>query len=78
MTIIIWIVIGAVAGWLAEQLTGSSHGLLLNIVLGIAGSVVGGFVAGALGITFAGILGSIVIATAGAVGLIFLFRALKK
>ena len=34
--------IGAIAGWIAEKLTKSSHGLLTNIVIGIAGAFVGG------------------------------------
>ena len=41
---IIWIIVGAIAGWLAGIVMKSSHGLVTNIILGIVGSFVGGFV----------------------------------
>ena len=45
MGIIAWIVLGAVAGLIAENLTGKKTGLLLATVIGIAGALVGGFLA---------------------------------
>ncbi|WP_175866716.1 GlsB/YeaQ/YmgE family stress response membrane protein [Burkholderia contaminans] len=66
--LIIWLVIGAIAGWLAGVLVkGGGFGLLVDIVVGILGAVIGGWLAGLLGIGFSGILGSIVIALIGAV-----------
>ncbi|MEM7728014.1 MAG: GlsB/YeaQ/YmgE family stress response membrane protein [Pseudomonadota bacterium] len=77
--ILIWIVIGAVAGWLASVvMKGGSFGLLGNIVLGIIGAFVGGWLLGLLGVAFGGILGSIVTAFIGAVVLIFLARLIKR
>lgn len=77
--IIGWIVIGGIAGWIAEQVTGSNHGLLTNILVGIAGGVVGGFLANMLQLQFAGgLLSSLVVATVGAVGVLFAYRAIKK
>lgn len=77
--IIGWIVIGGIAGWIAEKVTGSNHGLLTNILVGIAGGLVGGFLANALQLQFAGgLISSLVIATMGAVGLLFVYRAIKK
>ncbi len=48
MGIIAWIVVGAIAGWLATMITGAREGLLMTIILGIVGAVVGGYLAGAL------------------------------
>lgn len=47
MSIITWIIFGAVVGWLASLLTGTDerYGCLANIILGVVGSLVGGFVA---------------------------------
>lgn len=79
MDIIIFLVIGAVAGWLAGTLMkGGGFGLLGNIIVGIIGSVVGGFVFGLLGISAGGLIGSIITATAGAALLLFILRIIKK
>lgn len=72
-SLIIFLVIGAVAGWLAGLLLkGRGFGVLGNIVVGIIGAVLGGFLFGALGIAAGGLIGSISTATAGAVVLLFL------
>jgi uncharacterized membrane protein YeaQ/YmgE (transglycosylase-associated protein family) len=42
--------IGAIAGWIAEKLTGSDHGILTNIVIGIIGAFIGGWLANAIGL----------------------------
>lgn len=78
--ILIWIVIGAVAGWLAGLVMKSAgpYGLIGDIVLGILGAVVGGWLLGMLGVAFGGILGSIVTAFIGACVLIFLARLIKR
>jgi uncharacterized membrane protein YeaQ/YmgE (transglycosylase-associated protein family) len=74
LSIIAWLVVGLIAGWLAEKITGRDHGLFTNLVVGIIGALIGGFL-------FSSILGfqyhpgfnlaSVVVATAGAV--LFLF-----
>jgi uncharacterized membrane protein YeaQ/YmgE (transglycosylase-associated protein family) len=77
--LIIFLAIGAVAGWLAGNLMrGGGFGLIGNIVVGIIGAVVGGSVFGVLGITAGGIFGSIITATAGAALLIFVVGLIKK
>jgi uncharacterized membrane protein YeaQ/YmgE (transglycosylase-associated protein family) len=77
--LIIFLAIGAVAGWLAGKLMkGGGFGLPGNIVVGIVGAVIGGFVFGLLGITTTGLIGSIVTATAGAVLLLFVVDVIKK
>ncbi|MBW2683054.1 MAG: GlsB/YeaQ/YmgE family stress response membrane protein [Deltaproteobacteria bacterium] len=78
MSILLFLLIGACAGWLAGNLMkGGGFGLLGNIVVGIIGSVVGGFLFGLLGISAGGMIGSIVTATAGAALLLFVVGLFK-
>ena len=66
--IIAWILVGLVAGWLASKIMGSRRGLIGNLFLGLIGAFVGGIVFSLLGLGGASnILGSIVIATVGAI-----------
>ena len=77
--LVIFLAIGAVAGWLAGTLMkGGGFGLLGNIVVGIIGAIVGGFVFGLLGISAGGLIGSIITATAGAALLLFVVRLMKQ
>ena len=74
------IFIGGLAGFIAEKLTKSTHGLLTNIFLGIAGAVFMKFALGLVGVRlmFAGwFIGNLLVATAGAVALIVIWRAIK-
>ncbi len=81
MGIIAWIAVGAVAGFIASKLMGSNEGLLMMIGLGIVGGLIGGFVATSLlkiGAVDSFDLESIVIATVGAIVVIFVARALNR
>jgi uncharacterized membrane protein YeaQ/YmgE (transglycosylase-associated protein family) len=60
------LVIGILAGWIAEKITSSDHGLLTNLLVGIAGSFVGGTLASLLNIEFYGWLGNLLVASIGA------------
>jgi len=75
MGFIAWIVVGAIAGFLANKITGSDRGLLMMVVLGIVGGVAGGFVATNV-LHIGSVNGinveSIVIATLGAVAIVYL------
>lgn len=77
MGYVAWIVVGAIAGFLANQVMGSREGLLMTIVLGIVGGLVGGYLAATvfkMG-TVDGInIESIFIATLGAILVIFVVR----
>jgi uncharacterized membrane protein YeaQ/YmgE (transglycosylase-associated protein family) len=74
-----WIVVGLIAGFLAGKvMKGSGFGVLMDIVVGIAGGILGGFVFGLLGIYTGSLIGSIVVAFVGAVLLIWIVRQLKK
>ncbi len=67
------LVIGFLAGWVAERTMNRDHGVLTNILVGIAGSFVGGTLAGLIGIRFYGFLGSLIVAIAGAILILWLF-----
>jgi uncharacterized membrane protein YeaQ/YmgE (transglycosylase-associated protein family) len=78
--IIAWLIIGAIAGWLAGKLVkGGGYGLIGDIVVGIIGAFVGGWLAGTLGISVGGgLIASIITATVGAVILIVILRMIKR
>lgn len=72
------IVIGGVAGWIAEKIMKAEHGLLINIVLGIVGAVVGNFILMLIfGATMGGIIGQLLVAVIGASLLIWLYRLIR-
>lgn len=82
MSILAWIVIGGVAGWLASLLmnTDGSQGILLNIVIGIVGAFLGGFLfslVGAAPVTGFNIY-SLLVSTLGAVALIWLYKMVAR
>lgn len=80
MGIIVWIIIGLVAGWLAGQIMkGSGYGLIGDLVLGLVGAVVGGWLVGLVAPAAepTGFLGSIIVATIGAIVLILIARAIR-
>lgn len=74
------ILVGLIAGWAAGKIMkGSSYGVLMDILLGIAGGFVGTFVMRLLGFySTGGLISSIVVAILGAVLLVALARKLKK
>jgi uncharacterized membrane protein YeaQ/YmgE (transglycosylase-associated protein family) len=76
MELIWFVVIGAVAGWLAGQfLKGHGFGLLGDIVVGVIGAFVGGYLFRAVGANLGGgMIGSVIVAFIGAVVLLFVLR----
>jgi len=78
--ILIWILVGAVAGWLAGMVVrGGGFGLAGDIVIGIIGAFIGGWLLPRLGVSLgAGILGAIVSATIGAVILLLILRLVRR
>jgi len=78
--IIAWLIIGAIAGWLAGVLVkGGGFGLFVDIIVGIVGAFIGGWLAGVLGIHIGGgIISSIITAIVGAVILLFIIRLVKR
>jgi uncharacterized membrane protein YeaQ/YmgE (transglycosylase-associated protein family) len=69
--------IGFLAGWIAERAMNRNHGLLTNILVGIAGSFVGGTLAGILNIQYFGFLSNLLVAVVGAVVILWFFGSRK-
>ena len=78
MGVIGWIIIGILAGWIAEKVMKRNHGLLTNLLVGVAGALLGGFLAGLLGLGANGLVMSLIIATLGAILLLFLLDVIKR
>jgi uncharacterized membrane protein YeaQ/YmgE (transglycosylase-associated protein family) len=73
------IIVGGIAGWLAEQFMKSNMGLLMNIVLGIVGAVVASWLFGLIGISFGpGWVSYLIAGFIGAVILIFAVRMVRQ
>lgn len=79
MTILAWVVVGAIAGFIASLISGSREGLVMMVVLGIVGAVVGGWIAGDV-LKVANVTGinltSVVVAVIGALIVIFVVGSL--
>ena len=79
MGIILWIVFGAIVGWVASMVMGTNEGLVLDIVLGIVGAVLGGWLMSFFGQS--GVTGfnlySMLVALLGAVVLIAIVKAIR-
>jgi len=81
MSVLAWIILGLIAGFIASKIVNSSgQGLLIDIVLGVVGAVVGGYLFTAIGAT--GITGfnlySIFVAIVGACVVLWLYHALSR
>ncbi|WP_342379055.1 GlsB/YeaQ/YmgE family stress response membrane protein [Myxococcus stipitatus] len=78
-TILVWAVIGLIAGWLASAVVGGGYGLVGDIVVGVVGAFLGGFIFRALGAgqPFGGMVGTIFVAFIGAVVLLLVLRAIR-
>ena len=79
-SVLVWIIVGAIGGLLADAVVkGIGVGLLGAILIGIVGAFIGGWLFSALGIGLGGgILGSIVVAFIGAVILLLIVRAVRR
>jgi uncharacterized membrane protein YeaQ/YmgE (transglycosylase-associated protein family) len=73
------IIVGGIAGWLAEQFMKSDMGLLMNIVLGIVGAAVASWLFSLMGFSFGpGWVGYLIAGFIGAVILIFVVRIVRQ
>ena len=79
MDLLWFLIIGAVAGWLAGKLMkGQGFGVVVNIILGCIGAVVGGYVFGLFGISSDSLIGSLITALVGAVIILLIVGLIKK
>jgi uncharacterized membrane protein YeaQ/YmgE (transglycosylase-associated protein family) len=76
---LITIIVGILAGFLAGKvMNGSGYGLFADLLLGLGGGLVGSLVLGMVGIGSRGLIGSVLIATVGAMMLIWVVRAMRS
>lgn len=73
-----FLVIGFLAGWIAERSMNRDHGFLTNIFVGVIGSFLGGFLASLLNVSYAGFWGNLVVAAIGAIILLWIFGRTKQ
>jgi uncharacterized membrane protein YeaQ/YmgE (transglycosylase-associated protein family) len=66
------LVIGILAGWIAERVMARNHGLITNLIVGVVGSFIGAFLAHAFDITYQGFWASLVVSALGAIVLLFI------
>ncbi|MBA3326515.1 MAG: GlsB/YeaQ/YmgE family stress response membrane protein [Rhodobacteraceae bacterium] len=79
VTLIIWIIVGGLAGWLASNIVkGGGMGLVGNIVLGIVGAVVAGWLLPVIGLNLGGIIGAIISAMIGAILVLLVISLIKR
>ena len=78
-SILVWIVVGLIAGWLASAVLRGGYGVVGDIVIGVVGSFIGGYIFRALGwrAPVAGLAGVIFVAFIGALALLLLLRAIR-
>lgn len=78
-SLIVWILIGLIAGWLAGEVTkGSGFGLGGNIAIGIVGAVLGGILLGLVGVDPGGFVGEVIQAFIGALVLLAILSAVRR
>jgi uncharacterized membrane protein YeaQ/YmgE (transglycosylase-associated protein family) len=79
-TLLIWLVVGLVAGWLASAVVGGGLGVVGDIVIGIVGSFLGGLIfrTAHIGTPFHGVAASIFVAFVGAVALLLILRLIRR
>lgn len=79
MSLIGFLIIGGLAGWLAGFLfKGGGYGILANMGIGVAGSIIGGFIFHLLGLSSHSVIGELVTATVGALILLAVVRAVTR
>ena len=78
MGLFAFLIVGLIAGFIAEKVLKADHGLLVNLLVGVIGAYVGGFLAGLIGLSVAGVLGEIVIATVGAIVFLYVLRIIRR
>ena len=78
-SLILFLVIGLLAGWLAGNIMkGGGFGLVGDLVVGVIGAFLGGWIFSLLGVSTYGLLGMLITALVGAVVLLFLIRLVKS
>ena len=72
------IIIGILAGWIAEKVMKRDHGLFTNLIVGLIGALIGGFIAGLIDFPFSGFIASLIASTLGAILLLALLGRIRR
>jgi uncharacterized membrane protein YeaQ/YmgE (transglycosylase-associated protein family) len=72
------IIIGILAGWIAEKVMHRNHGLLTNLIVGVVGAFIGGFLATAMGFGHYGVIANLITASIGAILLLFVLGLFNR
>jgi uncharacterized membrane protein YeaQ/YmgE (transglycosylase-associated protein family) len=75
--LIMFLIIGLVAGAIASFYMGRQQELVPNLLIGMAGAFIGGFIAKLLGLTAYNVIGEVVVATAGAIICLFVWQRVR-
>jgi uncharacterized membrane protein YeaQ/YmgE (transglycosylase-associated protein family) len=73
-----FLIVGLIAGWIAEQIMKREHGLFINLVVGVIGAYLGAFLFRLLGLATTGFVGALVVATIGSVVLLAIVGAVRS
>ncbi len=75
--IIVWIIVGGIAGWITGRLMGGGYGFIGDIVLGLIGAFIGGFIVSLFGVSgTAGFWSTLIVAIIGSIILVWVLRAI--
>jgi uncharacterized membrane protein YeaQ/YmgE (transglycosylase-associated protein family) len=79
MSLVTFLIIGLLAGWIASNvMEGSGLGLFGDIIIGVIGAFIGGYVFRWLGVSLSGFIGDVVVAAVGAIILLFLVNLIRR
>lgn len=73
-----FLIVGLIAGWVAEQVMKRGHGLVENLVVGVVGAYLGAFLFRILGLTSTGLVGALVVAIVGSIVLLAIVGAIRN
>lgn len=73
-----FLIVGLLAGWIAENIMKREHGLVTNLVVGVVGAYLGAFLFSLLGIQAGGFIGALIVAVIGAVVLLWIVSKVRK
>jgi uncharacterized membrane protein YeaQ/YmgE (transglycosylase-associated protein family) len=73
-----FLVVGLIAGWIAERVMGREHSLIENLIVGVIGAYVGALLFWVFGLAATGFIGALVIAIVGSVALLAIVGAVRK
>jgi uncharacterized membrane protein YeaQ/YmgE (transglycosylase-associated protein family) len=72
------VIVGILAGWIADHVMGRRHGLFSKLLIGVIGSFIGAFIAHRLHIVFGGVVGGLVVSTLGAILLLAVLGLFRR